>query len=110
MGGTPMRTLTTAPGRALVVICLTSVAWAFSFGLGAPLASLWLKDAGASDTIIGLNTAIYYAGLAVAALAVPSLMRRFGPFCPVAGMALSGLTVALFPWGSGLAWWFALRL
>jgi MFS family permease len=100
----------TAPGRALLVICLTSAAWAFSFGLGAPLASLWLKQAGCSDTVIGLNTAVYYTGLACAALAVPWLMRRWGTGCCAAGMAVSGLSVALFPAVGAPAWWFAVRL
>ena len=61
-----MRTLTTAPGRSLLVICCASAGWAFSFGVTAPLASLWLKQAGHSDTVIGLNTAVYYGGLALA--------------------------------------------
>src|ERR1700722_9909656 len=95
---------------ALAVICLTSAGWAFSFGLGAPLSSLWLKQAGCSDTLIGLNTAIYYGGLGVAALGVPRLMRRFGPRCCVAGMAISGLAVALFPLAHGLVAWFGIRL
>jgi MFS family permease len=71
---------------------------------------LWLKDAGCSDTVIGLNTAIYYCGLAVAALAVPAFMRRCGATCTVAGMAISGLTVAVFPLASGPVWWFGVRL
>jgi MFS family permease len=96
--------------RALAVICLTSACWAFSFGLGAPLASLWLKHAGCSDTVIGLNTAIYYGGLGVAALGVPRLMRRFGARCSVAGMAISGLAVALFPLAHGPVGWFGIRL
>jgi MFS family permease len=95
---------------ALAVICLTSAGWAFSFGLGAPLASLWLKQAGCSDTIIGLNTAVYYGGLAAAALGVPWLMRRRGHWCCALGMAVSGLAVIIFPWGHGLAWWFGIRL
>src|SRR6516165_554263 len=103
-----MRTLTT-PGRALLVICLTSAGWAFSFGLGAPLASLWLAEAGCSDTVIGLNTAVYYAGLMLAALAAPALMRRYGPVCAATAMAVSGIAVALFPLG-GLTWWFSNRL
>src|SRR5205085_1883440 len=105
-----MRTTMNAPGRALLVICLASACWAFSFGVSAPLASLWLKQAGSSETIIGLNTAAYYAGLALAALLVPALMRRWGARCASAGMELSALTVALFPWGTSLGWWFGLRL
>src|SRR5262245_13740297 len=105
-----MRPTTTAPGRALLVICLASAGWAFSFGVGAPLASLWLQRAGCSDTFIGLNTATYYAGLALTALGVPRLMRPSARRCTAWGMAVSGLTVALFPCGGGAAWWFAVRL
>jgi MFS family permease len=95
--------------RTLITLCLVSAAWAFSFGLGAPLASLWLQDAKQSNTIIGLNTGTYYLGIALAAGLVPWLMRRWGRGCPIAGMVVSGLTVAWFPWGDGLAGWFVLR-
>jgi MFS family permease len=71
---------------------------------------LWLKQAGYSDTLIGLNTGAFYAGLALAALPVPLLMRRWGPACTKAGMVVSGLTVILFPIGGSLAWIFGLRL
>jgi MFS family permease len=89
---------------------LASVAWAFGFGLGAPLASLWLRDAGCSDTLIGLNTGVYYAGIAAAAGFVPALIRRWDRYCPVLGMILSGATVAAFPWIASSPGWFALRL
>ncbi len=100
----------TAPRRTLLVLCAASVCWAFSFGLGAPLASLWLKDRACGATIIGVNTSLYYLGIAVAALAVPYLMRRWGNGCAVAGMVASGVTVALFPWAGGLAGYHLLRL
>lgn len=96
--------------RTLIVLCLVSAGWAFSFGLGAPLASLWLNDAGYSDSVVGLNTGVYYLGIALTAVVVPWSMRRFGHFCPLAGFVLSGATVALFPWGGSLAGWFGLRL
>lgn len=96
--------------RTLLSLCLASAAWAFSFGLGAPLASLWLRDAGCSDTVIGANTGVYYLGIAVTACIVPWMMRRWSRGCPILGMVLSGLTVACFPWGETLAGWFALRI
>jgi len=96
--------------RTLIVLCLVSAGWAFSFGLGAPLASLWLSDAGYSDSIVGLNTGVYYLGIALTAIVVPWSMRRFGRSCPAAGFALSGATVILFPWGGSIAGWFGLRL
>jgi MFS family permease len=96
--------------RVLLALCLVSAGWAFSFGLGAPLASLWLSGAGHSDSIVGLNTGVYYLGIAVTAIVVPRLMRRWGRACPALGFVLSGATVVLFPWGGGMFGWFALRL
>jgi MFS family permease len=96
--------------RQLAALCVASVGWAFGFGLGAPLASLWLQDAGASDTVIGLNTGVYYLGLAVASGAVPALMRRWGRGCPLVGVVASGFAVACFPWTQSLGAWFVIRL
>jgi MFS family permease len=98
-----------AAARTLLVICAASALWGFNFGAGAPTASLWLRDHGSHDTVIGLNTAVYYLGIALTAPLVPPLMRRTGRGCIFLGMILSGLTVALFPWGDGLAGWFGLR-
>lgn len=99
-----------AGARALALICAASALWGVNFGAGAPTASLWLHDHGSHDTIIGLNTAIYYFGIAVTAPFVPWMMRRAGRKCIILGMILSGLTVALFPWGDGLFGWFGIRL
>lgn len=96
--------------RSLLALCLVSAGWAFSFGLGAPLASLWLSDAGHSDSIVGLNTGLYYLGIAGTAITAPRLMRRMGRCCPTLGFALSAATVMLFPWGASLFGWFVLRL
>src|SRR5262249_45071638 len=104
-----MRSTTVRPALTLAMICLVNACWAFSFGLEVPLASLWLHDHDCSDTVVGLNTATYYLGILLAASAVPWLMRRSARGCAAIGMIASGLTVALFPWGSGLLGWFALR-
>jgi MFS family permease len=93
----------------LLLLCLASAAWAFGFGLGAPLASLWLRDAGQSARVIGLNTSVYYLGIALAAPAVPWLMRRIGRGCVLAGIVADALVTALFPWPESLPGWFALR-
>jgi MFS family permease len=98
-----------AAARALIVICVSGALWGSNFGAGAPTASLWLKDHDHGDTVIGLNTAAYYLGIALASPFVPRLMRRMGRRCIILGMALSGVTVALFPLGDGLAGWFTLR-
>src|SRR6516225_2401576 len=65
--------------RTLLMLCLASGGWAFGFGLGAPLASLWLRDAGHSSRVIGLNTSFYYLGVAVDAALLLSMCRRRHP-------------------------------
>jgi MFS family permease len=96
--------------RTLTILCLASACWGFSFGLGAPLASLWMRDAGQGKTVIGLNTGIYYLAIALTAGLVPRLMRSWGRGCMVAGMLVSGVTVGWFPWGGGLFGWFLVRI
>jgi MFS family permease len=96
--------------RPLALLSLASLGWAFSFGLGAPLASLWLRDAGCSAAVIGLNTSLYYLGVAVAAPIVPLLMRRGNRACVIAGMILDAATTAAFPWCQGFVLWHLLRL
>jgi MFS family permease len=90
-------------------LCLCGVLWAFSFGVNAPLASLWMDRAGCNDSLKGLNTGCYYLGIALASAAVPWLMRRWGYGCLLLGMLASGLTAAAFPYGHGLWGWFLLR-
>jgi MFS family permease len=84
--------------------------WAFSFGLGAPLASLWLKDAQCSAGTIGLNTSVYYLGVALTSPLVPWLMRRGYSACVVLGMLLDAGTTAVFPLVHGEWAWHLLRL
>jgi MFS family permease len=95
--------------RTLAVLCLASMGWAFSFALGVEVAPLWLKDAGFSPKAIGLNTSVYYLGVALASLFVPRLLPRAGRGCVVAGMLADALATALLPWAGGAAGWFALR-
>ena len=96
-------------GRRLALISIASLGWAFSFGLGAPLAALWLKQAGASGWTIGLNTSVYYLAVALTAPLLPRLMRRHNRACIVAGMLIDALTTAAFPWVEGELAWHALR-
>jgi MFS family permease len=84
--------------------------WAFSFGLGAPLASLWLSSAGCSSEAIGWNTSAYYLGVAVVAAFVPWLMRHNVRACVIAGMLADAFATAAFPFCHGTLAWTALRL
>src|SRR5260370_7989125 len=96
--------------RTLGVLCLASAGWAFSFGIGGTLAAPLLAEAGYDKTTIGLNTSIYYLGVAVASVALPWLPRAPGRTFVVAGMLIDAATVALFPWAGGPLGWFSLRL
>jgi MFS family permease len=96
--------------RDLRVLCVASAGWAFSFGLGAPLASLLLHDAGLSARAVGLNTSVYYLGIALAAGMVPRLMARADRGCLVAGMVLDAAVTAVFPWTDSPVLWLLLRL
>ncbi len=96
--------------QALVFLCLAAAAWAFSFGLGAPLASLWLNDTGYSYETVGANTSVYYLGIALTAVLTPWLMRRWGSWCVVVGCVASAVTVAVFPYCDALAGYFVVRL
>src|SRR5437773_2385703 len=71
-----MRSSSSSRWRTLAILSLASAGWAFSFGLGVPLGSLWLKDAGYCDQVVGLSTSVYYLGVAGACLLLPWLMRR----------------------------------
>jgi MFS family permease len=93
----------------LGILCLAALAWSFSFGLGAPLASRWLEDAGSSDGLIGLNSGVYYLGIAVTSGLVPWMMLRWGRGCLVVGMIGSAVSTALFPWGGNHFAWLLLR-
>jgi MFS family permease len=101
--------MSAAGSRArLYLVSLASLGWAVSFGLLASLAPLTLRDAGQSPSCIGLNTSLYYLGVAAASPLVPLLMRR-GRACVVAGMLIDAVTTALFPFVSGAVAWHALR-
>jgi MFS family permease len=95
--------------RWMAPLCLVSVLWAYSFGVNAPLASLWMDKAGCSKTVIGWNTAIYYLGIALAAPLVPWTMGRWGAAALFAGVGASAVTAAAFPWGTGVLGWEVLR-
>jgi MFS family permease len=94
----------------LVVLCLASAAWAFSFGLSITVGSRYLEQAGCSARLIGLTTTAYYLGVAVTSLLVPPLMKRMGRGVILGGMLVDGVTIAVFPWVEGPAGWIALRI
>jgi len=93
----------------LAVVCVAIAGWGFGFGVGTQVLSLWAKQRDASESLIGWLHAAYYLGVAAAAVFVPLLARRWGLRTVLAGMALSVLTLAVFPWSRGPVDWFVLR-
>jgi MFS family permease len=59
--------------------------------------------------LVGLNTSLYYLGVAAASLLAPWLMRRGERTCLVAGMIADAVTTAVFPWVEAPVLWFLLR-
>ena len=51
--------------RQMILVCLASAAWAFSFGAGTQATTHWLNDEGASESLIGQCHACYYLGVAI---------------------------------------------
>ena len=49
--------------RTLAILCAACACWEFSFGLEAPLASLFLQARGCSAALIGWNNGAYYLGV-----------------------------------------------
>ncbi len=101
---------TAFPSRTLCLVSLASLGWAAGAGLLLSLAPVWMHAAGASPAAIGLNTALYYLGVAAASPFVPALMRRHGRLCVIGGMLLDAFTTACFPLVTGEPAWHALRL
>ena len=108
--GTLMRRSVSERVRTLSLVSTASAAWAFCFGLGLPLGSLWLRDAGCNATAIGLCSSAYYFAVAITSLFLPWLMGRGAKFAVVAGMIVDGLTVMIFPLIDNYAGWVVLRL
>lgn len=92
----------------LVLISLASLGWAVSFGLLASLAPVTLEDADLSATTIGLNTSLYYLGVAIASPFVPWFMNR-ARSCVVMGMLMDALTTVFFPLAGDALTWHLLR-
>ncbi|MFQ3592627.1 MAG: MFS transporter, partial [Gemmataceae bacterium] len=79
-----------------------------SFGLLASLAPVTLEDADLSPTMIGLNTSLYYLGVALASPWIPWLLGR-ARLIVLLGMLMDGLATITFPLASDLSTWHLLR-
>jgi MFS family permease len=96
--------------RTSAVVILTAAIFGLTYGLGAPLISLELAEAGYSESLIGANGAMYAVGVLLAAPFLPHLSQQLG-FARLArgALVLSGGLFALFPLAPFLWIWFPLR-
>lgn len=90
----------------IAAITLFGISMAMSY----PLFGLVLERAGASGTLIGLNSTIAALAMVAGAPLLPPLLRRFrlGPLMIVSAGGLAAAMLAI-PLGSGFWYWTALR-
>ncbi|WP_102960163.1 MFS transporter [Mangrovicella endophytica] len=96
---------------AIVAVVLGISAFAVAQGLTYPLISLSLERLGVSASLIGLNAAVFAAGLAAATLLIRHLTTRLrGDALIVAALGGCSLALAAFSLADSLLVWFAARL
>ena len=101
----PPSTLRSPPSTlSFVPICLCCWGWAFGYGLEFPLASRYLEDHGQGEAFIGANTSTHFIGILLTGLIAPWLLARLGRKAIALGLVLTGLSIALFPWGDPVSW------
>lgn len=96
---------------ASAVVVATAAIFGLTYGLSAPLIALQLTARGYEETVVGLNAALYAAGVLAVAPVLPRLARRHGARrLVIVALAAAALTLALFPLAPGIWLWFPLRL
>ena len=94
----------------IVILYLLSFVSGFSIGVFNPMISTLMKMQGVSDIGIGVNSTIYFATLAVAALILPRfLSNQTYRMQIVAGLIITASSALLYPQLSDYASWCLLR-
>ncbi len=94
----------------LAVVMISAVAVGMTLGLTIPLIALNMAGAGASATLVGINTAMPAVAVMVTAPLAPRLIARLGTVPTlVLGCLVSALALVLFPFLESLPAWFVLR-
>ena len=103
---------TTEPGRRRSLVAAISCIAVFGAGMGfsMPLLALILETRGVDSSVIGLNAAMTFLGVILAAPAVPWAARVLGAKPLMLGCLAAGLVCfALMMLSDSLALWFLLR-
>lgn len=99
-----------ASARAQVAPIAAISIFGISMSMSYPLFALLLERAGASGTVIGLNTMAAAISMVLFAPVMPLVLRRtgIGPLMIAASLVLTLVFVAV-PFGDGIAWWTLMR-
>ncbi len=97
--------------RSLVAVIAAALSVGIAVGAMVPLISLRLEAAGYSNTLIGINGAMFPIGLLAIGYWLPSILRFFGPLRAVYfGVAVTSFSVLLLPVLDNYIAWCLLRL
>lgn len=94
---------------AAVIACIS--VFGLTYGLTAPLIALLMARQGASDALIGVNSAMHAVGILATTFSLPALAARFGPRRLIlSALALAIVTLALIAALPNIWIWFPLRI
>jgi len=97
--------------RSLVAVIAAALSVGIAVGAMVPLISLRLEANGYSNTLIGINGAMFPIGLLVIGYWLPRILRFFGPLRAVYfGVAVTSASVLLLPVLDNYVAWSLLRL
>ena len=97
--------------RSLVAVIAAALSVGIAVGAMVPLISLRLEAAGYSNTLIGINGAMFPIGLLAIGYWLPSILRFFGPLRAVYfGVGVTSCSVLLLPVLDNYIAWCLLRL
>lgn len=94
---------------AAVIACIS--VFGLTYGLTAPLIALLMARQGASDALIGINSAMHAVGILATTFSLPRLAARFGPRRLIlAALALAIVMLGLIGALDNIWLWFPLRI
>jgi MFS family permease len=97
--------------RSLVAVIAAALSVGIAVGAMVPLISLRLEAAGYSNTLIGINGAMFPIGLLAIGYWLPRILRFFGPLRAVYfGVGVTSCSVLLLPVLDNYIAWCLLRL
>jgi MFS family permease len=96
--------------KRLIAVIFSVTVFSLTYGLSSPLIAFKLINAGASESVIGINAAMHAVGVFLIAPFLPALFRRFRPLTLiVVSLCAIALIFVLFGVVS-FPMWFLLRM